>query len=188
MFSKLMDYQVDGQFRKDPSGRLVFLPFSSKGKAYFVDSKSDEDKIRAFVKMYRSATVLMSWMAYPGIYVGTMLNFYAGATPLRTRLEAVAGISLFFLLVFFLLLWVLWGVYKKTVPSLTSSLSEVGPELKGQLRKISPAPQRLRTVALLCVIAIIILLMGAVILATSRHSRVMRSSSSAVCPPTAHKE
>jgi len=65
-FTKAMDRQVDRQFRKDPNGRLVFLTFDSKGndffadfflpigsrgKAYFVDSNSDEEKIRAFVKM-----------------------------------------------------------------------------------------------------------------------------------------
>ena len=54
LFSRTMDRAVDLQFRKDPGGRLVFLPFGPRKKAYFVDSKSDEEKIRAFVKMYRS--------------------------------------------------------------------------------------------------------------------------------------
>jgi hypothetical protein len=43
-FTRAMDRQVERQFRKDKGGRLVFLPFGSKGKGYFVDSKSDEEK------------------------------------------------------------------------------------------------------------------------------------------------
>jgi len=43
-FTRAMDRQVEGQFRKDPSGRLVFLPSGRRGKAYFVDSKSDEQR------------------------------------------------------------------------------------------------------------------------------------------------
>jgi hypothetical protein len=30
-------------------------------------------------------------------------------------------------------IWVLWEVYKETVPTLTASLSEAGPDVKGQL-------------------------------------------------------
>jgi len=55
LFSRMMDRAVDSQFKKDPNGRLVFFPFTARGKAYFVDSKSDEDKIRSFAKMFRSA-------------------------------------------------------------------------------------------------------------------------------------
>ena len=62
MFSRMMDYAVESHFRKDRSGRLVFIPFSRKGKCYFVDSKSDEEKIKALVKMYRSATTLTTFL------------------------------------------------------------------------------------------------------------------------------
>jgi hypothetical protein len=44
---------ADAHFRKDPNGRLVFIPFTRRGKCYVVDSKADEEKIRAFVNMYR---------------------------------------------------------------------------------------------------------------------------------------
>src|SRR5271166_5078645 len=44
IFANAMDRHVDGHFMKDPSGRLVFLPFGLKKQAYFVDSKSDEEK------------------------------------------------------------------------------------------------------------------------------------------------
>jgi hypothetical protein len=43
----LMNRLVDVQFGKDRSGRLVFIPFTRRGKCYFVDSKPDEQKVRA---------------------------------------------------------------------------------------------------------------------------------------------
>ena len=69
LFSRLIDGHVERQFGKDPNGRRVFLPSGPKGKCYFVDSKSDEEKIKAFVKMYRSASTLISLLTSPSIVV-----------------------------------------------------------------------------------------------------------------------
>jgi hypothetical protein len=158
-FTKAMDHHVERQFRKDPSGRLVFLPFGRTGKAYFVDSKSDEEKIRSFVKMYRSVAALISLLTFPSVYVpGLILNSYAGAILLRSKLEILVGISLFFMLVLIALQWMLWGVYKQTVPGLTASLSEVRPDLKGQLSEASPPSRLLRRLTLLCLVAGFVLL------------------------------
>ncbi len=41
----LMNRLADVHFGKEPSGRLVFVPFTLRGKCYFVDSKADEEKI-----------------------------------------------------------------------------------------------------------------------------------------------
>jgi hypothetical protein len=182
-FSRIVDYHVERQFRRDPSGRAVFLPFGRKGKAYSVDSKSDEEKIKAFLKMYRSAAILLSWMSYPGIYgAGLLLNYSGGAIPLRNKLETVGGIAALFLLILIALSLMLWGVYKQAIPGLTSSLSEVAPELKDHLSEVSPRPRGLQRLAVLCLAAGIVL-MGGAILATSR-SRGKRRSPSAVCAPT----
>jgi hypothetical protein len=143
-FSKMMDHAVEAHFRKDRSGRLVFIPFSPKRKAYFVDSKSDEEKIRALVKMYRSAIQLISWLAFPSVFVpAVILEDYAGLSPRGHRFAIAFGIPLFFWLVCGALAWMLWSLYKEAIPSLTSSLSEAGPEVMGQLREISPRPRRL---------------------------------------------
>jgi len=169
-FTRAMDRHVDRQFQKDPSGRLVFLP---SGKAYFVDSKSDEEKIRAFVKMYRSAGALISWLVY--------LSFYAWIGSFDTgahRWTTEVGISSLFSLLFLLSLWMLWSLYKKTVPAFTSSLSEVGPDLKGQLSEISPPSRRLRGLALVSLFAGIVLLGIGLILVTRQSSR-----GKPPCPP-----
>jgi hypothetical protein len=57
LLSRMVDRLVDVQFKTIPSGRLVFIPFTRKGKCYFIDSKAEEEKLRAFVKMYRIPVV-----------------------------------------------------------------------------------------------------------------------------------
>ena len=117
-FSRMMVYAVDTHFMKDRSGRLVFVLFGPKRKCYFVDSKSGEEKIRAFVKMYRSVAQLIAFPTYPSIFVpGLILEDYAGLTPRGHRLAIAQGIPLFFSLVLISLLWMLWGLCKGAIPS-----------------------------------------------------------------------
>jgi hypothetical protein len=172
-FTKAMDRHVERQFRKDPNGRLVFLPFGSKRNAYFVDSKSDEEKIRAFVKMYRSAGTLISWLAYLNFYVW-ILSFNTGANRATTEIAIVS----FLFLVLLLSVWMLWGLYKQTVPAFTSSLSEVGLDLKSQLSEISLPPRRPRGLALVSLFAGIVLLGIALIFLTQPST-----SGKPACPP-----
>jgi hypothetical protein len=178
LFSRTMDKAVDLQFRKDPSGRLVFLPFGPKKKAYFVDSKSDEEKIRAFVKMYRSFSTLISIVIYPSIYLpGLILDGYGGVSSRQHRLAIALGVPAIFWLTLVALVIMLWVVYRAMVPGLTASLSEVGPDLKGQLGEISPRPRHQRRLALACLFAGIVLLGLGIVVATS-YSR-----SKPPCPP-----
>jgi hypothetical protein len=37
----LLNRLADSHFRNEPGGRLVFIPFTRKGKCYFIDSKAD---------------------------------------------------------------------------------------------------------------------------------------------------
>jgi len=182
-FSRLMDYSVDCQFRKDLSGRLVFFPFSRRKKAYFVDSKPDEEKIRSFVKMYRSASTLISWLSFPSTFVpAVILDDYAGLSPQRPRMAIAIGIALFFWLVLVALQCMLWSIYKKTVAGVTSSLTEVGPDLKSQLTA-SPGQRRIQRVALgvfLACVGVLILILFAV--SARPYSPVIQRSPAAVCP------
>ena len=81
-FSRMMDYAVETHFMKDRSERLVFVPFGPKHKCYFVDSKSDEEKIRAFVRMFRSLNQLIGFLGFPSVFIpGLILEDFAGLTP-----------------------------------------------------------------------------------------------------------
>jgi hypothetical protein len=170
LFSRMMDRAVDADFRKDPSGRLVFIPSGPKGKGYFVDSKSDEEKIRALVKMYRSATTVITFLTSPSIFVPALiLDDYAGLTPREHRLAIAFGVPLFFWLVLVSLVWMLWSSYKAAIPSLTSSLGQIGPDVMGQLREIS---QPSRRVPLLVVTAFLVLIVLALFAFLAQfHSR-----------------
>jgi hypothetical protein len=171
LFSKMMDYAVDVHFKKDPIGRLVFIPFGLKKKCYFVDSKSDEEKIRALVRMYRSASTFINFLTSPCLFVPALiLDGYAGMSPRGHRLAIALGIPLFFWLVLVAVAWMLWSLYKGAIPSLTSSLSEVGPDLKAQLSEISQRPRRLLLPLVASGLLILCLALFA-ILATSHSCR-----------------
>jgi len=164
MFSRIMDSAVDAHFKKDQSGRLVFIPLTLKGKCYFVDSKSDEEKIRAFVKLFRSSVTLISWLAFPSVFIpAVILDDFAGLAPRGHRMAVALGIPLFFWLILGALAALLWVLYKKTVPGVTASLSEVGSDAKGQLREISSRPRRVAMVTLFACLGLLILMIFGIV-------------------------
>ena len=69
----LMNRLADVHFRKEPSGRVVFIPFTRRGKCYFVDSKADEEKVRLFVNMYRIPSTLISFLIGPMVTVPALI-------------------------------------------------------------------------------------------------------------------
>jgi hypothetical protein len=167
----LMNRLADVHFKKEPSGRMVFIPFTRRGKCYFVDSKADEEKVRAFVNTYRIPNTLISLLMCPMVMVPSLiLEVYGGLTPQAHRLTIALGVSGFFWLSFFALALMLWVVYKATVPGLTASLIEVAPEIKAQLSAISPQQRGPRRVALVCLLAGLILL-GLALVALTGHRR-----------------
>ena len=167
----LMNRVGDAHFRKYSDGRLVFIPFTLRGKCYFVDSKADEEKIRAFVNMYRIPSTLISLLISPVIMIpGLFLEDYGRLTPRAHRLTVAFGVSGFMWLSLVALVLMLWFVYKGAVPGLTASLSEVAPQNKAQLSAISPQQGGRRGVALVCLLAGLILLVVALIALTG-HSR-----------------
>jgi hypothetical protein len=165
-----MNRLADAHFRKEPGGRLVFIPFTSRGKCYFVDSKADEEKVRAFVNMYRIPNTLISFLISPMVVApGLILEDYGRLAPRAHRLTMALGISGFFWLCFVALGLMLWVVYRAAVPGLTASLSEVAPEIKAQLRAGSPQQERSRRLAVVCLLAGLTLLGFALVVLTGRR-------------------
>jgi hypothetical protein len=166
-----MNRIADVHFRKDPSGRLVFIPFTRRGNCYFVDSKADEEKIRAFVNLYRIPNTVISLLLCPIVMVPALvLEDYGGLAPRAHRLTIALGISGFFWLIFVAVTLMLWLVYRATVPGLTASLSEVAPEIKAQLIATSPQQPGRRRAALVCLVAGLILLGLALFVLTGHRS------------------
>jgi hypothetical protein len=150
-FVMLVDYAVGFHFRTDSSGRAVFLPLITKGQGYFVDSTTEEEKLRALVGMYRGANLILTVLCYFAIMAPTSIgyNLYAGAIPLRTKVMTAVGSGLFWTVCFGASVWILWGLYKRAVAKFTYAMKEVG---LGDMARLSKPPQRART-ALLFVFA-----------------------------------
>lgn len=183
LFSRVMDSVVEQHFRKDGSGRSVFLLLVRRGQGYFVDSPADEGKIRAFVKMYRSAAMLLILVGTLGFYAwGWNPMFHAGGNPLKNRLTALIGSSLVFMVIYVGSALLLWGIYKRTVGTLTSSLSEVAPGGVSQPSSGSPRPRR---VVLACLFAGLVLAASGVLVATRyKPARPSAQQPAAACPDT----
>jgi hypothetical protein len=169
-FAWLVDYAVGSHFRTDSRGRVVFLSLISKGQGYFVDSKADEEKLRALVGMYRGANLLLTLVCYLAIMAPTSLgyNLYAGAVPMRTKLITAGGTGLFWLLCLGTSTWMLWGLYKTAVAKFTNAMKEVGP---GEVAQLSGAPQGARRAALLFLLAGSIILGFALLVAVQHAHR-----------------
>jgi hypothetical protein len=91
-FAKFLDFALAARFRKDSNGRTVFLPLVTKREAYFVDSTSDEQKLRALVRLYRGARAALNlmWSLLNFIAVlapGSISSYYGGYVPLREKVK-----------------------------------------------------------------------------------------------------
>ena len=70
---------------------MAFIPFTRKGKCYLVDSKADEEQIRAFLNMYRLPDALISFLMTPMVMVPALiLEDYGGLTPREHRLTRIS--------------------------------------------------------------------------------------------------
>lgn len=166
-FSRITDTLVESQFRKDPSGRLVFVPISRKGKCYFVDSKADEEKIRAFVRMYRIPSTFLSLLLTPFVLVPLFTLEHVGLAPRAHSLTIIVGLCGFLWLSSLAFSVLLWIVYKTSVPGFSASLTEVGPDIKAQLDATSPQQQpRRQRMVLVCLFAGLVLVGLALVLFT----------------------
>lgn len=166
-FARVVGYAVAFHFKKDPSGRLVFLPLISKGQGYFVESKSDEEKLRAFVKMYRSANLLLTLLCYLVILAPTSLgyNLYAGAIPMRTKLMTAVETGLFWVLCYGASAWTLWSLYKKTIGNFTDQLV-VAPGIVSQVSEASSGRRRLA----LLIVFVATIIIGVALLVAVQHA------------------
>jgi hypothetical protein len=176
---------VDALFRKDASGRTIFLPRGPRKPGYYVDSPSDEQKIRALVKLKVAATIFFnlggflvsyalaaSWNA---LYF-THLPISIEARALRTG--AVYVISA--LVIQFTPILVIQKMYQRSLREICQNLQPVEPGVLAQLGDVwKPYRQRV-----LLALAVGLLLMGVVFAAVARRQiRKPRAAPNATCPP-----
>lgn len=154
---QLLDYS----FRKDPAGRVVFLPFGWKKPGYHIDSPSDEQKTKPFAKMYFLSRTLVQLFGNLSAFL--LAEGVISADPRASIAHKIKvflviysiGVSLFEILP----LWLLGRLYRKSIPQICSAMPVAGPEEISQLDK-SLSPLRRRAIF----VGIGFVVLGAVIL------------------------
>lgn len=168
MFSGWIDQAIALRFRKDASGRLVFLPFGPRKPGYYADAPSDEPKLKSLVKMYTVAAALINLMGSLGSYAITQATVvHNRSVPLAKELEnALAAYSISVLVLLILPAWLLWKTYRGLIKELCASLSPVGPESIREMEKPS-LPFRRR----LIIISVGLMIVGlAIAVAATQHA------------------
>jgi hypothetical protein len=171
MISEWIDQATALRFRKDASGRLVFVPFGPRKDGYYVDAASDEQKIRSLVKLYTVASALINLVGSVGSYTFAQALMFDRdrSVPLAKQLETfIAVYAITVLVVYILPAWALWKTYRGLIPDLCASLSAVGPE---QIRRMEtptlPARRRLITIG----VALMLVALGVAVVAAVSVAR-----------------
>jgi branched-subunit amino acid transport protein AzlD len=158
MISQWIDQAMAPRFRKDASGRSVFVPFGPRKDGYYVDTASDEQKLRAFVKLHTVAAALMNLMGSIGslAFAQALMFDRNYSAPLARQLEKFLAVYVIAVLVLYILpALALWKSYRGLIPELCASLTTVGPEQIRQMEQASP-PFRRR----LIIVAVGLMLVG----------------------------
>jgi len=144
MFSGWILQLVDSQFRKDQSGREVFLPYGPGKAGYYVESTSDDQKIKPLIAIYTAASGLFQLLGFlTSLILMQAVIFPDRPITLAGKLEvglAVYGIST--LVFWFAPRWLLGKVYREMLPGVCSSLSEATPASTRELQKTPNPLQR----------------------------------------------
>jgi hypothetical protein len=165
MLSAWIAQLVDAHFRKDLSGRLVFLPYGRRRAGYYLDSASDQQKVKALVAIYAVASILFQLLGSTSSLIITLGASSDHPGPLAGRLEF--GLIIYIISAFafqWLPMLLLWRLYRSLLPEVCSSLLVVNSESMDNLQTI-PNPMRRRG---LIVASFGLLLMLAILFLVSR--------------------
>jgi len=166
MFTAWIDQAVNARCRKDPSGRLIFLPYGRRRAGYYLDSAPDYQKVKALLAIYWLASSLFQVLgSTSSIVVAMGASFDRPGSP-AGRLEFALIIYVISAFTFcWLPMLLLWRLYRRLLPELCSSLQEASPESMAHLQTI---PNPLRWPALIVALAGLAVMLVIFIL-VSRH-------------------
>jgi hypothetical protein len=156
----LLDYFVDRYFQDEKAGKVVAFPVDGRIRGYVVRSESEERKIRAFLKMYHSAELLLQLVSLL-LTIGWITNLVGTDTSTAHFLRGGAIFLVIYSLVVALPYVFLHRAYKKAFLNFVSADDEV------QLSAQQPKPQQVFVRVVLVVFAIAMLL-GIIMLVRSK--------------------
>jgi hypothetical protein len=116
-----IDFIVNRSFRDEQEGRVVVFNGVGRGQGYLVRSASEEQRIRAFLRMYVFAELAIQVLGT--LLVAAWLSGLLGATG-RPTLERELTRGGFFLAAYLVVVGLpflfLWRAYRQAVPSFVS--------------------------------------------------------------------
>jgi hypothetical protein len=144
-------------FRKNRAGRLVFLPFGMKKPGCYIDSPSDEQKTKPFVRMYFLGRLLAQLLGnLTAFFFAEGVAFADPHTPAVHKIEVFLVIYVITISLFELLpLWLISRLYRRSIPEICSSMPVAGVEEVSQLDK-SMAPLQRRGLIVVGAVTILI--------------------------------
>ncbi|HXZ40833.1 MAG TPA: hypothetical protein VEG68_08830 [Terriglobales bacterium] len=176
---------ADALFRKDAGGRLIFLPRGPRKTGYYIDVASDEQKIKALVKLQVTAGMFLNLAGFLGSYTiaSTWESLYFTHLPISIEARALRAGAVYLIsaaVLQFTPVLILQKVYQRSLAEVCSTLQPAEPGLLGPLSGGSNPYRRV-----LVALAVAILLMGVLFAAVARRQVGKRHApAKSVCPPT----
>jgi hypothetical protein len=159
---------VETQFMKDQSGRVVFVPFNPARPGYYVDTASDDKKIKSPMAMYTAARIFVEMLGSLCCLAFTQAVAFADpAEPVAHKVK-VALVVYFITSLPFMIFprWLLNKLYREMISGICSSLSEASAESMGNLQRTA---NRSRRIAILVLIGLALVLAGIVVAVLVGH-------------------
>ena len=134
-----IDFIVNRSFRDEPQGRVVVFNGVGRGQGYLVQSASEEQRIRAFLKMYLFAELAIQMLGTL-LVAGWLANLFgaAGAPTLERELTRGGAFLAAYALIVGLPFFFLWRAYRQAVFSFVSPADAVplGPRPMDRAQRI----------------------------------------------------
>ncbi|MBV8145382.1 MAG: hypothetical protein JO184_10285 [Gammaproteobacteria bacterium] len=151
-----IDVLVNRSFRNDQQGRVVVFDGVGQGRGYLLRSTADEQRIRAFLRMYVFAELAIQLLGT--LLVAAWLSSVFGATG-RPTVERELLRGGFFLAAYTVVVgvpfYLMWRAYRQAVPSFVSAADAVAVSWQPMDRTQRIALTLLVLLALAAVLAII---------------------------------
>jgi len=153
---------VETQFRKDQSGRVVFLPGIGR-TGYYVDDASDDKKIKSPMAVYMAARIFVELLGSLSCLAFTMAIAFADpAQPVAHKIKVALAVYLIASLPFMIFpRWLLGKLYREMISGICASLHEANSASIQGLQ----AAGRSRRIVILVSIGLMLMLAGIAIAA-----------------------
>lgn len=181
----MFNQAAEALFRKDAHGRLIFLPLGPRKTAYYIDSPSDEQKLKALAKLQVAATMFFNLGGFLVSYAlaATWNTLYFSHLPVSIEARALRTGAVYLIsaaVIQFTPILVIQKLYQRSLRDICATLPPADPASIAQLGDIWKPYWRRVLIAL----AVGLVLMGVVFAAVARRQVRRHTAPKPTCPPT----